>query len=345
MNKVETIHHDVKNYYGEVLQGSEDLKTSACCPIDAMPEFLKPYLANIHDEVIARFYGCGSPIPFALEGKTVLDLGCGTGRDCYVAAQLVGDDGHVIGVDMTEAQLQVAQQTLPWHQQQLNLKNRIDFRHGYIEDLDSVNIADNSIDVVISNCVINLSANKENVFREIFRVLKPGGELYFSDVFADRRLEQHLKEDPVMLGECLGGALYSEDFRRMLAKLGVADIRSTAKSRITLDDSELAEKAGHIGFYSVTVRAFKLPLEDRCEDYGQVATYNGGIKHSPNRFMLDDHHLFGKHRPMLVCGNTADMLQKTRYSEYFTVTERTQHFGLFDCAPEDAADGSAVPCC
>ena len=100
-----TISESVQNYYGEVLQSSEDLKTSACCTLDAMPVHLRSLLADIHPEVVARYYGCGSPLPPVLEGCTVLDLGCGTGRDCYLLSRLVGESGQVIGVDMTEQQL------------------------------------------------------------------------------------------------------------------------------------------------------------------------------------------------------------------------------------------------
>lgn len=338
-----SIHDDVKDYYGEVLQSSNDLKTSACCPIDAMPAFLKPLLANIHDDVIMRFYGCGSPIPFAIEGATVLDLGCGTGRDCYLLSQLVGPTGHVIGVDMTEAQLAVANDTLAWHMEKFGYEQpNVEFQLGMIENLST--IADNSIDLVVSNCVINLAADKKAVFKEIMRVLKPGGELYFSDVFADRRLSKAQQQDKVLLGECLGGALYTEDFRRLLADLDVADFRVQSKGLIELHDAEIIEMAGNTEFYSITVRAFKLGLEDRCEDYGQVATYLGGIEHCTNAFVLDNHHCFERNKPMLVCANTAAMLSDTRYSQYFSVTEAIQHFGLFDCAPTDSVDDN-MPCC
>ena len=338
-----SIHDDVKDYYGEVLQSSNDLKTSACCPIDAMPEFLKPLLANIHDDVITRFYGCGSPIPFAIEGATVLDLGCGTGRDCYLLSQLVGPTGRVIGVDMTEAQLAVAKATRDWHMEKFGYAQaNVEFQLGLIENLKT--IADNSIDLVVSNCVINLAADKHAVFKEIFRVLKPGGELYFSDVFADRRLNKAQQQDKVLLGECLGGAMYTEDFRRLLARLDVPDFRIQSKGLIELHDADIINMAGNTQFYSITVRAFKLNLEDRCEDYGQVATYLGGIKHCGNAFVLDDHHRFEQHKPMLVCANTAAMLSETRYRQYFTVSDAVQHFGLFDCGIAELSDNN-TPCC
>ncbi len=136
-----------------------------------------------------KFYGCGLPIPVTVEGCTILDLGCGTGRDVYVCSKLVGEKGPLIGVDMTEEQLEIARR----HREAQSIKfgykePNVTFFQGYIKDLASMGIGHSSIDIVISNCVINLSPDKESVFSEIFRVLKPGGELYFSDIFADRRL-------------------------------------------------------------------------------------------------------------------------------------------------------------
>jgi SAM-dependent methyltransferase len=188
--------------------------------------------------------------------------------------------------------------------------------------------------VVISNCVINLSPEKPRVLAEIFRILKPGGELYFSDVFADRRIPAPLRQDPVLLGECLGGALYWEDFRRILHELGCPDVRVVKQNPISLDDPEVAAKIGMVKFSSVTVSAFKLALEDRCEDYGQVACYLGTIPEHLHAFDLDDHHHFETGRPLRVCGNTADMLSASRYAQHFQVQgEKSRHFGLFDCTP------------
>jgi SAM-dependent methyltransferase len=181
-------HHgvtqSVKDYYGRVLQSSTDLKTSACCIGDELPRHHKAILAEIEDEVLARFYGCGSPLPPGLEGAVVLDLGCGSGRDAYLASKLVGAEGRVIGVDMTDEQLDVARRHESAQMKRFGfVEPNVDFRQGYIEDLAAAGVEDESVDVVISNCVINLSPDKERVFSEIFRVLKPGGELYFSDVF------------------------------------------------------------------------------------------------------------------------------------------------------------------
>ena len=336
---------DVKDYYGNILETNDDLKTSACCPLEAPPEHIRTYLKNIHDAVQEKFYGCGSPIPQSIEGCTILDLGCGSGRDAYILSQMVGENGYVIGVDMTDEQLEVARKHIGWHMDKFGYKKpNVEFKKSYIEDLQSADIKDNSVDIVISNCVINLSADKEKVFSEIYRVLKPGGELYFSDVSAGRRIPQDLQTDKIMLGECLGGAMYTEDFRRMLSDIGIPDYREIASRQMTLDDPDIAQKAGMIDFYSKTIRAFKVELEDICENYGHVAYYNGTIPESPHIFHLDDHHAFKTGMPVPVCGNTANMLQQTRFKKHFRIDgDFSTHYGPFDCAPSASTNEGA--CC
>ena len=346
-----SILSEVQDYYGKVLSSKDDLKSDACCTAEAPPRYIRDVLAQVHAEVHQKYYGCGTPLPFALEGKTVLDLGSGTGRDCFVVSKLVGETGRVIGLDMTDEQLAVANKHIDFHTKQFGYKNpNVEFRKGYIEDLAAAGIEDSSVDLVISNCVINLSPDKERCLSEIFRVLKPGGELYFSDIFSDRRIPDSLREDPVLYGECLSGALYTEDFRRILEKLGCPDFRVAANRVLGLESEEIEEKVGMITFYSSTIRAFKLDsLEDRCEDYGQVAYYLGTMHESPHEFLLDDHHLFKAHQPMLVCGNTAAMLTESRYAKHFRVEgNRDRHFGLFDCsAPAVTTEQASQPgaCC
>jgi SAM-dependent methyltransferase len=340
----------IREYYGKVLQGKRDLKTNACCCAESIPESHREILAQIDSEVLERFYGCGSPIPPALALSTVLDLGCGAGRDVFLVSRLVGPDGFVIGVDMAEEQLAVGRRHQTAQAKRFGFpRSNVDFRQGYIEDLQTVGIADHSIDVVISNCVLNLSPQKERVFAEIFRVLKPGGELYFSDVFAGRRLPVALQHDPLLLEECMGGAMYIEDFRRLLLGVGCPDYRVVSKTRIAIGNPKVEAQAGMVDFYSMTIRAFQLSsLEDICEDYGQVAYYLGTIPDHPFHFALDDHHTFITGKPMLVCGNTAAMVSETRLSRHFKVTgDRSVHFGPFDCKPATGTQAASAcgSCC
>lgn len=352
----DTIREEVQRYYGEVLQHSDDLKTNACCAVGAPASWLKGLLANIHPDVSARFYGCGFPITEALEGATVVDLGCGTGRDAYLLSQLVGPDGHVHGVDMTEAQLEVARRTVDWHMERFGFsKPNVSFHHGYIEDLSALDIESDSVDLVVSNCVVNLSPRKDRVLAEVSRILRPGGEFHFSDVFADRRLPPEVASDPVLYGECLGGALYDGDFVSLAWRSGFRDPRTVEAAPITIMNEDVERKVGAARFRSITWRLFKLAqLDDRCEDYGQVAVYKGTIPQVGDVFTLDDHHVFEAGRPERVCGNTAAMLAETRYAPHFEIVGDTStHFGVFDCSATmastaratDSAGAASGSCC
>jgi len=345
-------HQKVSDYYGKVLQTKKDLKTNACCTFDKMPAYVKEPLKLIEEEIQTKFYGCGAPIPLVLNGMKILDLGCGTGRDCFVLSYFVGEEGEVVGVDMTDEQLEVGNRYLPLQTKKFGYKSpNVRFVQGYIEDLAAIDLPDDYFDIVISNCVVNLSPDKPSVLKEVYRVLKEGGEFFFSDVYADRRLPLWAQKDPVLLGECLGGALYWKDFERLAKKIGFNDPRIYACSKIDLLDQETIDKIGFAHFNSITYRLFKLDkLEDTCEDYGQVATYRGTIEESPHRFMLDNHHIFEDGKPMLVCSNTASMIKDTRLSMHFEVTgDLSVHYGLFDGCSEDSPvilpDKPAGGCC
>ncbi|MBI5660046.1 MAG: methyltransferase domain-containing protein [Nitrosomonadales bacterium] len=324
------MHKIVKDYYGKQLQNSDDLKTSACCDASRTPDWLKPLLARIHPEVMSRYYGCGLVCPPLLEGCRVLDLGSGSGRDVYALAQLVGERGHVVGVDMTVEQLEVAERHHAYHSERFRFDN-VTFRLGYIERLGEIGLEPGSFDVIVSNCVVNLSPDKDAVLREAYRLLKPGGEMYFSDVYADRRVPEPLRNDPVMYGECLGGALYWNDFLRLAQRQGFADPRLVDDRPLDITDPELAIRAGNIRFYSATWRLFKLDsLETACEDYGQAVIYRGTIPDHAHRLVLDKHHDIAAGRVFPVCGNTWRMLRETRFREHFDfIGDFRCHHGLF----------------
>lgn len=148
-------------------------------------------------------------------------------------------------------------------------------------------------------------------------------------------------------GECLGGALYIEDFRRILREVGCLDYRIVTSRKIDLINKDMQKVAENIYFYSVTIRAFKLKgLEDLCEDYGQVATYLGTIPQKSNKFVLDDHHELITNKPMLVCGNTAAMLSQTLYAPHFKIDgDRSIHYGAFDCNGSVSAERGISSCC
>lgn len=324
------IRSEVSQYYGQELQSTADLKTSACCDTSSVPQWLKPVLSRIHPEVLERYYGCGLVAPQLLEGCKVLDLGCGTGRDVYALAQLVGAKGSVCGVDMTAEQLDIARAHQGWHDKEFGFSNT-EFHFGYIENLDELPFAPASFDVIVSNCVVNLSADKAAVLQGIKRLLKPGGEFYFSDVYADRRIPEALRDDPVLYGECLSGALYWNDFLELAKNNGFADPRLVTDRPLEMTNSDVATKVGNIRFYSATYRLFNLEgLEPACEDYGQAVIYKGTIADHPTGFELDGHHAIEAGRIFPVCGNTWRMLEQTRFREHFQfVGDFSRHYGIF----------------
>jgi SAM-dependent methyltransferase len=321
----------VQTYYGSTLASSADLRTNACCDASAVPAALRPLLGRLHPEVLSRYYGCGLVCPPLLEGARVLDLGCGSGRDAYLLAQLVGPGGSVVGVDMTAEQLAVAESHRAFHAEAFGYNN-VRFLEGFIEQLEQLDLEPASFDVVISNCVVNLSTDKLAVLRGVRRLLKPGGEFHFADVYADRRVPQALQADPVLYGECLSGALYWGDFLRLARQAGFADSRLLSDRPLEITDPELAARTGELRFFSATYRLFNIDsLEDACEDHGQAVIYQGTIPGHPHRVDLDTHHSFETGRVFPVCGNSFKMLHQSRLAPHFSFinAHSSAHFGLF----------------
>ncbi|KAI0241984.1 Arsenite methyltransferase [Lamellibrachia satsuma] len=191
-DKSNEILESVKEYYGKVLKKAADLKTDACCTLKyRMVKSTKEALALVHDDVVSRYFGCGLIAPECIEGMKILDLGSGAGHDCYILSKLVGEQGHVTGIDMTEEQLEVARKYQQFHADKFGFsKPNTDFVKGYIENLGAAGLTDKQFDLIISNCVVNLSPDKRAVLTEAYRVLKEGGELFFGDMYADRDLPE-----------------------------------------------------------------------------------------------------------------------------------------------------------
>ncbi len=345
-----------RDYYGKVLTGSADLKTDACCTAEAPPPEILAAMRNVHDEVRARYYGCGLVTPQAIEGCHILDLGSGSGQDAYILAQLVGELGSVTGVDTTPEQLAVANEHLEWHRGRFGYANsNVRFLEGDIEKLGDLGLQEGHFDVIVSNCVINLVADKQAVFAAAHRLLKEGGEIYFSDVYADRRVPEELRTDPVLHGECLGGALYWGDFIAQAKTAGFADPRLVTSRPLGIGDREVAAKLDGINFYSATYRLFKLgDLEMQCEDYGQAVRYRGTVPGQERVFELDGHHHIEAGRMFPICGNSWKMLADTRFADHFDFFgDFSHHYGVFpDCGvavPFGAGEGSVpdspAACC
>ncbi len=212
------IHDTVREHYAERIKSN-----ASCCGTDSCcaPEsnlYPLDLLTTVPSDVASTSYGCGDPITLASlqAGQTVLDLGSGAGLDCLLAAQKVGAEGHVIGVDMTPEMIERARTNA----KRVNATN-VEFRQGYLEDLP---VEPNSVDVVISNCVINLSPDKAKVFAEIFRVMKPGGRLAVSDIVTDGELPEEVRTSLSAWAGCVAGAVDAKEYVAMMEAVGFKDI-------------------------------------------------------------------------------------------------------------------------
>jgi SAM-dependent methyltransferase len=227
-----------------------------CCPVNYDPKYLKV----IPEEVIEKDYGCGDPSRHLHPGETVLDLGSGAGKICFIAAQVVGPTGRVIGVDMTDAMLEVARRNAPVVAERLGYAN-VEFRKARIQnlaqDLEHSDrqpmIGDNSIDVVVSNCVLNLvdPDARQQLFRELFRVIKPTGRAVISDIVAEQPVPESMKRDPELWSGCISGAETLDEFIAGFKRAGFANVVAFERG------AEPWRIVNGIAFWSVTVSASK----------------------------------------------------------------------------------------
>ena len=345
-------YEEVQAYYGQTIEQSSDLKTSACCSPGPLPKYIQDILDVVHEEVKNKYYGCGLTVPYQLEGLRILDLGSGSGRDCFIASRLVGENGLVVGVDMTDQQLEVANRHIHYHMEKFGYdRPNVHFVKGNIDRLEELDFEEESFDLIISNCVVNLSLDKQKVFSNIYDLLKPGGEMYFSDVYSDRRIGEDLRRDEVLWGECLSGALYWNDFLTYALEAGFRDPRVVSSHPVSISNPELKDRIGEVAFHSVTCRLFKIDeLEGDCEDYGQAVRYRGTIVDKSHSYDLDDHHHFPKGKMVTVCGNTFRMLAETRLADHFEFFGTWDtHYGIFEgCGgkmPFKSDGTNEIQCC
>ncbi len=264
------------------------------------------------------------------EGEVMVDLGSGGGIDCFIGARKVGPSGKVVGVDMTDQMLQVANRNKEPVARNLDY-DVVEFRKGFLED---VPVENGAADLLTSNCVINLSPQKPKVFAEMWRVLKDHGRIVVSDIVTEAPLPPHLRANEQLLGECIAGALTQDEFLAALERAGFYGLSILKKSF-------WKEVEGH-PIYSVTVRGFKYEKKEGCVFIGQKAIYHGPFKAVTD----EEGHLFARDEAVEVCTDTAAKLKRPPYAGVFTVTEpdaRTVEMHNRDSAVEAAACGPG--CC
>ena len=240
----ESIRENVQEFYADRARNA-----SSCCG-DTAENLLyeSELLSELPDDVAGFSLGCGDPITLAQlqPGEVVLDLGSGGGLDCFLAARQVGEEGYVIGLDMTPEMLERATSAA----QRMGISN-VEFRKGYLEEMP---VDDDSVDVIISNCVINLSPDKLKVFAEMYRTLKPGGRVSVSDIVTNGELPEAIKQDMVAWGACIAGALEMDEYIQGLEQVGFQEVSLVAKT----GEGELLEGVPQNSLFSASITARKL---------------------------------------------------------------------------------------
>ena len=344
----------VKTRYAAAAKATE---AALCCPV----EYNRDLLKIIPPEVIEKDYGCGDPSRYVQPGETVLDLGSGTGKICFIAAQVVGPAGRVIGVDMTDDMLEVARRNTPVVAERLGFAN-VEFRKGRIQDLGldlekldtelqqspiaGVDtylraqelaadlrvkhplVATESVDVVVSNCVLNLvePADKRQLFQEIFRVLRKGGRAVISDIVSDEKVSAPMQQDPALWSGCISGALREDLFLKAFEDAGFYGIRLLKR------DAQPWQTVAGIEFRSVTVEAFK-GKQGECFELNQAVVYRG-----PFREVLDDDgHRLRRGDRVAVCDKTFQLYHQAPYAEHFEFIEPRVPVKLQEAKPYDCS--------
>ena len=338
----------VKTRYAE---GAQTQVPELCCPVDYDASLLEV----LPQEIIDRDYGCGDPSRFVEPGDVVLDLGAGAGKICYMASQLVGAEGRVIGVDATDEMLAPSRQHLEGVGDRIGWHN-VEFRHGHIQDLaldrdvlaawleqhpirgladldrlraeedrlrsEQPMIADESVDLVLSNCVLNLVDNRDKarMFREIHRVLKKGGRCAICDIVSDEDVPLELQRNPELWSGCISGAMREDRFLQAFADAGLYGVE------IASYQTEPWAVVEGIEFRSMTVVAYK-GKEGPCFDHNEAVIYNGPWKEVRD----DDGHVLERGKRTAVCRKTFEIYKRAPYADHITPVSP-----LAEIAPEEA---------
>ncbi len=337
--------------------GAKERADKLCCPVDYESEYLKV----IPQEVVERDYGCGDPTRYLRKDDIVVDLGSGTGKICFIAAQIVGPKGKVIGVDMTDEMLEVARRNAPIVAQRIGYAN-VEFRKGRIQDLaldlelldgqlkrnpitDAASflaadgpaeelrikhplVPSDSVDVVVSNCVLNLvePKSKRLLFEEILRVLKKGGRAVISDIVSDEEVPEEMQNDPDLWSGCISGALTEEGFLAAFENAAFYGIQ------ILTRDVDPWRTVQGIEFRSVTIEAFK-GKQGACFERNQAVIYRGPFK----EVLDDDNHRMERGKRYAVCDKAYNIYKKPPYQEFFEFVDPIVNVPLAEAKPFDCS--------
>lgn len=341
--------------YSRYAAAAQAVEPALCCPIEYSADFLEV----IPEEILAKDYGCGDPTPYVEPGDTVVDLGSGPGKLCYILAQAVGAAGSVIGVDCNQEMLALARKYRSVVADRIGYSN-VSFRYGLIQDLQldleqlevelskhpirgSADwlalrateqrlrqqrplIADDSVDCVVSNCVLNLvrPQDRRQLFAEVFRVLRRGGQAAISDIVCDEEVPEHLQRDPTLWSGCISGAFREDRFLQAFADAGFHGIQIVKRQKAPWQTVEGIE------FRSVTVLAHK-GKQGPCLERNQAVIYRGPFSHVKD----DDGHIYVRGERMAVCDKTFHLLQAAPYAGMFEPIEPYRPIPLAEAQPFD----------
>ena len=350
-------HHTETIVRERYAAGAKERADKLCCPVDYESEYLKV----IPQEVVERDYGCGDPTRYLRKDEIVVDLGSGTGKICFIAAQIVGPKGKVIGVDMTDEMLEVARRNAPIVAERIGYAN-VEFRKGRIQDLaldlelldrqlkrnpitDAASflaadglaeelrikhplIPSDSVDVVVSNCVLNLvePKSKRLLFEEIFRVLKKGGRAVISDIISDEEVPEEMQNDPELWSGCISGALTEEGFLAAFENAAFYGIQ------ILTRDVDPWRTVQGLEFRSVTIEAFK-GKQGACFERNQAVIYRGPFK----EVLDDDDHRMERGKRYAVCDKTYNLYKKAPYQKFFEFVDPIVDVPLAEAKPFDCS--------
>jgi SAM-dependent methyltransferase len=344
----------VAKRYSAAAQAQEQ---ALCCPV----QYRREYLDVVPQEIIDRDYGCGDPTPYVRQGETVLDLGSGGGKVCYILSQVVGPKGRVIGVDCNREMLDLARSYREAVAERIGHAN-VEFRYGMIQDLaldleqladqtrgrtidepqdwldlrrieqrlrhERPMIADESVDCVVSNCVLNLvrPEDRRQLLSDLFRVLKLGGRAAISDIVADEQVPEHLKNDPELWSGCISGAFREDEFLKAFEEAGFYGVEIAARQ------TEPWRTVEGIEFRSMTVVAYK-GKQGPCWERNQAVIYRGPFKKVED----DDNHVYYRGERMAVCDKTFQLLQKPPYEGQFVPVEPLEPISSDEARPFDCS--------